>query len=331
MTATSAGGAVADFRLDDEERLLREAMRDMLAAHWSVADARKLASEPPTSGVVWPVLAEWVGVVENGTVATCIAAEEAGAALAPGELLAAWALASLLVALEHPLAERALAGGLGGGVAYAPDGGRLVLEVAAAGPVATVDEAVGLHGADSLVPLPSADLTRSFARFAPTGPGEEIRAAGAARARWADMVALLAAADALGACRSLLAMSADHARDRRQFGRPIGTFQAVRHHLVDLAVALERASASTYLAAMLVDADDPGAGRAVHASRASTAEAVARFSRGAVQLHGAIGYTWDHDVHVFVRRAYVSDRLFGSGAWHRSQLVGSVATTAVGR
>jgi alkylation response protein AidB-like acyl-CoA dehydrogenase len=73
---------------------------------------------------------------------------------------------------------------------------------------------------------------------------------------------------------------------------------------------------------MQVDAGDPGAGRAVHAARASTADVVARIARAAVQLHGAIGYTWEHDGHVYIRRAYVSDRLFGTGSWHRSRLAG---------
>jgi alkylation response protein AidB-like acyl-CoA dehydrogenase len=142
----------------------------------------------------------------------------------------------------------------------------------------------------------------------------------AAAATWAGTLALAAGADALGACRTLLRLTVDYACIRTQFGRPIGTFQAVRHRLVDLALALERATAATYLAAMLVDADDSGAPRAVHAARASAHDAVARFVRAPVQLHGAIGYTWEHDVHLYLRRAFVSDCLFGSGSWHRARL-----------
>jgi hypothetical protein len=324
MTSVAVGGAVADFGATDEERLLKEAMRDMLATHWSAADARGAAADPAATAAVWPALAEWVAVIETGTVAGCIAAEEAGAALAPGELLAAWGLASLLAALEHPLAARASAGELGGSSAYAPDGGRLVLRGALDGPVVAVGERVVLHDAGAIVPIETADLTRSFARLDPTDAGEHLAEADSALDSWAATVALLAGADALGACRTLLTMTADYARDRRQFGRPIGTFQAVRHRLVDLALGLERAMAATLLAAMLVDAGDSDASRAVWSARASIADVVASFTRGAVQLHGAIGYTWEHDLHLYVRRAYVSDRLFGAGAWHRARFAEGV-------
>jgi alkylation response protein AidB-like acyl-CoA dehydrogenase len=184
--------------------------------------------------------------------------------------------------------------------------------------VLVVGDDVSLAGAAALAALETADLTRRFATVDPAAARE--RLATPALDRWRGTVTLAAGADALGACRTLLATTTAYACQRRQFGREIGTFQAVRHGLVDLALALERATASTYLAAMLVDAADPRAALAVHAARASTAGAVARFTRAPVQLHGAIGYTWEHDVHLYVRRAYVSDRLFGSGAWHRACL-----------
>jgi hypothetical protein len=290
--------AVFDFRLSTEERLLRDSLREMLAAHWSPEQARTVRDDPGTVTSLWPRLAEWLGVVEIGTVATCLAAEETGAALAPGELLAGWAFAAFEGASGKP----------GTVVLAAPAGGLPASRLA----LRPVEQAGG--GAE-LEPIATADLTRGF--LDARGDGE---LAAEPLQPWAQTAALAAGADALGACRSVLALTVEYATQRKQFGRPIGTFQAVRHRLVDLALGLERATASTYMAAMLVDAADPRAAGAVHAARASTTDLVARLTRAAVQLHGAIGYTWEHDAHVYVRRAYVSDRLFGTGVWHRARV-----------
>ena len=326
MSSIASTSPVADFRVSVEEQLLRDSMREMAVAHWSAAQARATLEDPAPAASAWPRLAEWVGVVETGAVATCIAAEEAGAALLPGELLGAWAFAGLLAALEHPLAPDAVAGELPGAVAYAPGDGRLVLPGPGDGPVLSVTEGpIALTGPGALTAIATADLTRRFATVEVPPDAERLEPADpVALAAWAGTVALAAGADGLGACRTLLATTVEYAGSRKQFGRPIGTFQAVRHRLVDLALALERATASTYFAAMLVDAGDPDADRAVHAARASAGDAIARFTRGAVQLHGAIGYTWEHDVHLYVRRAYVSDRLFGSGGWRRARLAAAI-------
>jgi alkylation response protein AidB-like acyl-CoA dehydrogenase len=314
--SAEAPAPVFDFRLSTEERLLRDSLREMLAAHWSPAQARTVRDDPDAAASLWARLGEWLGVAQLGAVATCLAAEEAGAALAPGELLAGWTFAGLLAAAGHPDAERAATGELPG--TAAPAGGRLVLRPARGGAVAIVRGGeVALLDGGELEPVATADLTRAFGSVA-----------GDAAADVPLPAALAAGADALGACRSLLELTVDYARQRRQFGREIGTFQAVRHRLVDLALGLERATASMYMAAMLVDAGDPRAAAAVHAARASTADVVARLTRGAVQLHGAIGYTWEHDVHVFIRRAYVSDRLFGTGAWHRARLADALLAPA---
>jgi alkylation response protein AidB-like acyl-CoA dehydrogenase len=324
MTVEPASGVI-DFRLSTEERLLRDSLREMLAAHWSPAKARTVRDDPAAATSLWPRLAEWLGVAQLGAVATCLAAEEAGAALAPGELLAGWTFAGLLVAIEHPDAERAAGAELPGAVALGtPCGGlpraRLALRPAPGGALAVAyADGIALLEADALEPMATTDVSRRFGVIAgndePAATDDE-----PSLRSWGQTAALAAGADALGACRSLLEMTVEYATQRRQFGRQIGTFQAVRHRLVDLALGLERATASTHMAAMLVDAADPRAADAVHAARASTTDLVARLTRAAVQLHGAIAYTWEHDGHVYIRRAYVSDRLFGTGAWHRARL-----------
>ena len=111
-----------------------------------------------------------------------------------------------------------------------------------------------------------------------------------------------------------------YAKERVQFGVPIGSFQAVQHKLVDFALGYEEAAAAVSYAAMCVDADDPDRARAVHVAKARAGAAARRAAKDAMQIHGGIGYTYEHDLHLRLRRAYADDALFGTGAWHLDQL-----------
>ena len=111
-----------------------------------------------------------------------------------------------------------------------------------------------------------------------------------------------------------------YAKERVQFGAPIGSFQAVQHKLVDIALAYEEAAAAVSYAAMCVDADDPDRHRAVHVAKARAGAAARVGAKDAMQIHGGIGYTYEHDLHLRLRRAYADDVLFGTGAWHLDRL-----------
>jgi alkylation response protein AidB-like acyl-CoA dehydrogenase len=128
------------------------------------------------------------------------------------------------------------------------------------------------------------------------------------------------AADAVGTARWLLDASVAYARERIQFGRPIGSFQAIQHKLVDAALAYEEASAAVAHAAMCLDADDADRHRAVHVAKALAGSGARRVGRDAMQTHGGIGYTWEHDLHLRLRRAFADDALVGTHEWHLDRL-----------
>ena len=106
-----------------------------------------------------------------------------------------------------------------------------------------------------------------------------------------------------------------------QFGTPIGSFQAVQHKLVDAAldVSSERPPPSP-TPRWCVDADDPDRHRAVHVAKAEAGAAARGCGKDAMQVHGGIGYTWEHDLHLRLRRAYADDALCGTGSWHLDRL-----------
>ena len=124
----------------------------------------------------------------------------------------------------------------------------------------------------------------------------------------------------LGTTRWLFDTTLAYAKVRVQFGKPIGSFQAVQHKLANMRLALERAWSSVYYAAMTIDADDADRHRATHVAKAAAGEAAKLCAKDGIQIHGGIGYTWEHDLHLYIRRAYASEFLLGSGDWHHDRL-----------
>jgi alkylation response protein AidB-like acyl-CoA dehydrogenase len=121
-------------------------------------------------------------------------------------------------------------------------------------------------------------------------------------------------------CRRIFEMTLDHAKDREQFGRPIGSFQALKHRLADLYLAVERASALAYFAALTIAEDDDRRAVAASMAKAAAGECQRLVVRDGLQLHGGIGFTWEHDLHLFLKRAKAGDLLFGTAAAHRARL-----------
>jgi len=135
-----------------------------------------------------------------------------------------------------------------------------------------------------------------------------------------DRGALGAAAQLLGVGQQLVDLAVRYATQREQFGRPIGSFQAVKHMLANVAVRLEFARPVVYRAAVSVACDV--ATRAVDVSHAkvAAAEAAAQAARVALQVHGAMGYTWEVDLHIWMKRAWALALAWGSTAWHRDRV-----------
>ena len=144
-------------------------------------------------------------------------------------------------------------------------------------------------------------------------PDADVVTADEAEVRWlADAGAVLTAADSLGVGERLLEMTVGYVKVREQFGRPIGSFQSVKHKVTDMLTTLKGARAATYYAAMALDAGVADAAAASSVAKAFTGEGVAALAGEALQTHGGIGFTWEHDLHLYLRRAKVNEVLYGA-------------------
>lgn len=185
-----------------------------------------------------------------------------------------------------------------------------------------------LHAVDphttTLTPQPSNDQSRRLFAVAWT-PGEQTRVASgeaalSIQAEMLDRGALACAAQQLGVGQQLVDMGALYATQRRQFGVAIGSFQAVKHRLANARVAVEYARSVVYRAAHSVALGLPTRSVDVSMAKAVAGEA-ANFAAGeSLQVHGAIGYTYEQDLHVWMKRAWTLDLSFGTGAWHRARV-----------
>jgi alkylation response protein AidB-like acyl-CoA dehydrogenase len=141
---------------------------------------------------------------------------------------------------------------------------------------------------------------------------------GVERAR--EHAVLAVAAMTVGACQRILEMTLDHVRNRKQFDVPIGSFQAVKHMAVDMYVAVERARALCHFAACAIAEDDERRSLAVSMAKAAAGDAQRLVARHGMQLFGGLGFTWENDLQLFVRRAKSGEHLFGSSAGHRQDV-----------
>ena len=141
-------------------------------------------------------------------------------------------------------------------------------------------------------------------------------ATGAVRRALEESVTAVAAVT-LGACQRIFDIINAHAKERVQFGVPIGSFQAVKHKLADMYRDIERARVLVYYAALTLAEDHPDRTLAASMAKAAAGEAQRRCVQDGLQLAGGIGYTWEHDLHLFLRRAKVGELHFGSASHHR--------------
>jgi len=148
------------------------------------------------------------------------------------------------------------------------------------------------------------------------GPGD----AEGALERALEVGWLAMAAEAVGGAERCLEMSVEHAKSRYQFGRPVGTFQAIKHPLADALVEVEQAKSLAYHAAEAV-ADDPAERLlATSMAKAYCTEVYYQVAAETIQVHGGIGFTWEHDAHLFFKRAKTLELLLGDPAWHRRRI-----------
>jgi len=135
-----------------------------------------------------------------------------------------------------------------------------------------------------------------------------------------ERATVAAALECVGACQTLLEMTIAHARSRRQFDQPIGAFQAIQHKCADLFVQVEKARATAWFAMMAVAEDDPRRTLAASMAKAAASDCQQLVCQDGIQIHGGMGYTWESDVQLFVKRAKTLEALFGTGGAHRRRI-----------
>jgi alkylation response protein AidB-like acyl-CoA dehydrogenase len=128
------------------------------------------------------------------------------------------------------------------------------------------------------------------------------------------------AVEIVGTSQAILDVTLDYAKQREQFGVPIGSFQAIKHKFADMLIALERARATAYFAALCVAEDDPRRAIAVATAKAAAGDCQRRFGKEGIQILGGIGYTWEHDMHLYVRRIKTDAQLLGTAHEHRRRI-----------
>jgi len=267
--------------------------------------------------------------------------ERLGAAAVPGpvieQVVAAGALSRPDVAGTGALPSSLTLDAVADGsqvVALAP-GGVGTADIPVAVPHGNVANVVlapdGVLAGFGATPLPSLDGGRVLATVAggSTEPMPDLGWGGATAGTgadgngpgWlADAMALAVGAQMVGLAAAMVDQAADYARQRHQFGKPIGSFQAVKHLLADALLAVDFARAPLWRAAWSLDEGMPTAPADVSAARVLTDNAAATAARSALQVHGAIGYTWECDLHLWMKKVWALQSSWGDASWHRRRV-----------
>jgi alkylation response protein AidB-like acyl-CoA dehydrogenase len=331
-----------DFSFTPDQQDLRRMLRDIAEDHATSERVRAaIDSEAGYDAELWRLLSEELGLVAiavpesdggaGGTfVDAAIVIEEAGRGLWPVPLLPSVVAASIAPGATTAaivVGDRlAVAGGaLTGSASHVIDGHRAErLLVATADGLYGVDaDAVGLTVSGSR----SLDLTRWLATVECAGVAAEQLGDAAAAARAVDVLRVALAVESIGAARHCLDATVVYLKTREQFGRPIGSFQALAHRAADLAVTLEAATSTAYYAAWAV-ADAPDEVPVVAPlAKSVCADAFAMIAAETIQMHGGIGFTWEHDAHLYFKRATATKALLGDSHVQR-QLVATRAGLA---
>ena len=324
-----------DFGFTDEQGAIKETAREMLAKRSPLSKVREAAESRTYDDALWKEICElgWPGIAiaeEHGgqglgMVELVILSEELGYACAPSPFLSN---ASAGLFIEHAGSddhrERWLGGVASGearaAVAFEPHSNELVPDAEGAAVIVLNgdgDEAVVVPAADAEVdPVELIDATRAYARVSASGgdplPGDLAPAA--------DRSVIALAAELTGIAQRAMEIAVDYAKERQQFERPIGAYQAVSHRCAGMLYDTEEARSLTYYAAWCADAEPESLSLAASMAKARASDAAWRVTNDALQVLGGIGFTWEHDLHFLLKRAKVGGELLGDTRMHRERV-----------
>jgi alkylation response protein AidB-like acyl-CoA dehydrogenase len=294
-----------DFELSADQLALRDAARELLDRAASPSRVRAVVDAGGGYDAdLWAAMVDqgWTDPEIVGVVEAAVLLEEVGRHVAPAPFLNAWltgdtdAVTAIAWDLEAPSL-------------YAPSATSAVVR----------DGDVMRRVPITAPPRePAMDRTRELGwlRTLDLAGGEVVGRAEI----FLDRAAVGFSAELLGVAARAMEMAVDYAKVREQFGKPIGSFQAVKHRCADMLVDVEGMRSAVYWAAWCVGANDPDASIAASTAKSWCADASKRVLASALQVHGGIGFTWEHDLHLYLKRAQLDQVSFGDAAFHRDRL-----------
>jgi alkylation response protein AidB-like acyl-CoA dehydrogenase len=315
------------FAYDDDQVAFRDAVRDLLAKEctpavirqaWDAPDGkldRQVWDQLVAMGALGVAAPEAVGGLGFDEVALVAILEEAGRAGLPHPIVETAAAAAPLGVTDGRMVTASLAGGL---APCAADADAVIVDHDGALVLCAPDQ-VRLEAVESV------DGARRASRVLAVSDGAEVLTDDPAQVAAAfDRAALGTAAVLVGLGQTMLDMTVAYVKDRHQFGVPIGSFQAVKHHLANSVRELAFARPAVQRAAWSLAAGAPEASRDVSMAKAMASDAAAFVGRQALQCHGAIGYTVEHDLHLYLKRTWALGRSYGDARYHRDLIGRSI-------
>ncbi|HEX8052955.1 MAG TPA: acyl-CoA dehydrogenase family protein [Thermoleophilaceae bacterium] len=324
-----------NFDYSDDQQAIKSTARDFLASRFKLEKVRELAIAGEYDDGLWGQIADlgWPGIFideahegqDLGVIELAILQEELGYACAPTPFFSN-AAAGLLVkhggsSEQHErLLPGVASGEARGTVGIVKDGAApLVPDADTASFVVLLDNGTGQiveTASAQIEKVDTIDSTRRFFRVSADG-GDSLEgdlSAGFQR------IEVALAAELVGLAQRALEMSVEYAKDRKQFDRPIGAYQAVSHKCAQMMLETEGARAATLYAAWAADHEPESLPLGASMAKAYAADAGWRVTAAALQVHGGIGFTWEHDLHWFLKRARTNGALFGSAREHRDRV-----------
>ncbi|HEX8084191.1 MAG TPA: acyl-CoA dehydrogenase family protein [Solirubrobacteraceae bacterium] len=323
------------FTLSDDQQEIKRTARDLLTTRSTWEKVRTNAEAARYDDALWKELAElgWPGIAVGeehggqglGVVELCALLEELGYACATVPFLGS-VLAAL--AIEHAGTDEQrsewlprLASGEARGALGSP--GELVPDAAGADVVVVLDgDSASLGSAE---PVDAIDPTRRYGRV--QGGGDPLPGDVAAVV---DRALVAVSAELVGVAQRALDMSVEYVKERKQFGVPVGSFQAVQHKAAQMLLDAEGGRSATYYAAWAADAAPEQLPGAAAIAKAWTSDAGRSATGSAIQLHGGIGFTWEADVHWLYKRAQLDSAFLGGGGTHRARIAALAAQDRAG-
>ncbi|MCY3617235.1 MAG: acyl-CoA dehydrogenase [Acidimicrobiaceae bacterium] len=312
------------FALDDDREALRSTARELLTELCPASAVRAAWTGVPDE-------AAWNALADIGALAVLVPESDGGLGLDETYLVPVVEEAGQ-TALPHPLTETALVAaplGVAGPMVATDLGGAGLVASATFAEAFLLVSGRGLrlyeaHEVD-VEPVETVDASRHCGRVRPRAGGRSVTEDPEAVAAAFDRGVLGAAAELLGLSRAMLGLTAGYATQRHQFGKPIGSFQAVKHLLANARLEIEFAAPAVLYAAYAIAHGQPDASRSVSQAKWLAGSAAAVTGRAALQCHGAIGYTTEHDLHLYLKRSWALARAWGSADFHADRVAASIS------